>query len=275
MLNKKNLPYIAIITIIIIVAAYIFYTQFAPLPHLSNATANIFDGQPLNNSIYSGLYGVANNQTLANNISTAFASNNGYSKINGTPLALNGKPEILYIGAEYCPYCAVTRWALAIALMRFGSFSGLHYMTSSAADVFPNTATLTFYNSTYASSYISFIPVETATNKPDPAINFYYPLQSLNSSESTTLSNYDKGSSIPFIDFGNSSLQVGSAINPQMIGGDNWSTIVGILGNPNSQITEEILGTANLYTAAICEKTGNLPASVCSQKYVKSIEEYG
>ena len=26
------------------------------------------------------------------------------------PLTLHGKPELLYIGAEFCPVCAVERW---------------------------------------------------------------------------------------------------------------------------------------------------------------------
>jgi len=30
----------------------------------------------------------------------------------GTPLTANGKPEMLYMGAEYCPYCAAERWAM-------------------------------------------------------------------------------------------------------------------------------------------------------------------
>ena len=31
---------------------------------------------------------------------------------SGTPLTANGKPEMLYMGAEYCPYCAAERWAM-------------------------------------------------------------------------------------------------------------------------------------------------------------------
>src|SRR5258706_2836824 len=27
-----------------------------------------------------------------------------------------GKPEFLYMGAEYCPYCAAERWAMVVAL---------------------------------------------------------------------------------------------------------------------------------------------------------------
>ena len=44
---------------------------------------------------------------------------------NPAPLTSGGKPELLYIGAEYCPYCAANRWAMIVALSRFGTFSGL------------------------------------------------------------------------------------------------------------------------------------------------------
>src|SRR6202043_382420 len=53
--------------------------------------------------------------------------------------ASDGKPEILYVGAEYCPYCAAQRWAVVTALSHFGTFSGLGTTTSSASDVDPNT----------------------------------------------------------------------------------------------------------------------------------------
>ncbi len=272
-MNKKNLPYILVIVLIIVAAAYVFYTQFAPLPHLSNATALAFDNQPVSTSTYSELYSIANNQSLARGVSIAFASNPGYQKINGTELYAGGKPEMLYVGAEYCPYCAITRWSMMIALMRFGNFTGLHYMTSSGVDVFPNTATFTFYNSTYSSPYLTFVPVETTTNKPDPATGFYYPLQSINASQTVVFSAYDKNSDIPFVDFGNQSLQVGTPINPQIVAGKNWTDIISSLNQPSSQISENIIGTANLYTTAICEEIGN-KAPVCSQSYVESIEKY-
>src|SRR5882724_1500171 len=30
--------------------------------------------------------------------------------ISGTPLTANGKPQVFYDGAEYCPFCAAARW---------------------------------------------------------------------------------------------------------------------------------------------------------------------
>ena len=36
----------------------------------------------------------------------------------------NGKPEVLFIGAEYCPYCAAERWSVVEALSRLGASAG-------------------------------------------------------------------------------------------------------------------------------------------------------
>ncbi|MBV9382599.1 MAG: DUF929 family protein, partial [Streptosporangiaceae bacterium] len=52
--------------------------------------------------------------------------------ITGSPLTAGGKPEMLYMGAEYCPFCAAERWAMVVALSRFGTFSGLHTTHSAA-----------------------------------------------------------------------------------------------------------------------------------------------
>ncbi len=66
------------------------------------------------------------------------------------PLAANGKPELLYMGAEYCPYCAAVRWAMIVALSRFGTFSGLQHRplvaTHRRCRPYPNTPTWTFSN---------------------------------------------------------------------------------------------------------------------------------
>ncbi len=61
--------------------------------------------------------------------------------VSGPPLTSGGKPEVLYIGAEYCPFCAAERWAAIVALSRFGTFSGLRTVHSSSIDVLANTPT--------------------------------------------------------------------------------------------------------------------------------------
>ena len=65
-----------------------------------------------------------------------------FATVDGTALTQNGKPEVLYIGSEYCPFCAAQRWAMVNAFSRFGTFTGLTTTHSSSTDTDPNTPTL-------------------------------------------------------------------------------------------------------------------------------------
>jgi hypothetical protein len=198
----------------------------------------------------------------------------------GTALTANGKPEMLYMGAEFCPYCAAERWAMIVALSRFGTFSGLSTVHSSSSDVYPNTATWTFYKSTYTSSYLTFTSVETTTNVADSSsASGYVPLQTPTSAQQALLTKYDAppyidsahAGSIPFIDFGNKYVSLGASYNPQVLAGLSWSTIAADLNNPNSTVAKAVDGSANYITAAICQLTGNQPASACTAT-VKALE---
>ncbi|MCP4251713.1 MAG: DUF929 domain-containing protein, partial [bacterium] len=85
------------------------------------------------------------------------------------PVELDGKPVVLYYGAEFCPFCAVQRWPATIALSRFGTFEGLAASASAPPpEVLPNTPTVTYHGSTYTSDYITLSSVETATRSFDP-----------------------------------------------------------------------------------------------------------
>jgi hypothetical protein len=68
-----------------------------------------------------------------------------------TRLGPGGKPLVVYIGAEYCPYCAVERWPLIVALSRFGTLKNLGPSRSAADDVYPLTPSFTFVGSSYES----------------------------------------------------------------------------------------------------------------------------
>jgi thiol-disulfide isomerase/thioredoxin len=182
-----------------------------------------------------------------------------------------GKPVITYIGAEYCPYCAAERWALAVALSRFGTFSNLSGTHSSSTDIYPNTQTLSFYGSGYSSPYVSFDSVESATNKQ---VNGTYPtLQTPTAQQSTLLSSYDPSGNIPFLDIGNKYLITGASYSPQLLQGLSGSQIASKLNNPSSAVAQAIDGTANNITAAICAVTGNTPSSVASSPTIAAIEK--
>jgi len=199
-------------------------------------------------------------------------------KTSGQPqLTSGGKPEMLYVGAEYCPYCAAERWAMIVALSRFGTFSGIEPMRSSSSDIYANTATWTFAHATYTSNYVTFSPVEMYTNIPDG--QGYTTLQTLSSAQASLFQKYDgppyvsssDAESYPFVDFGNQYLIIGSSYSPQVLSGLTWSQIASDLTNSSSPVAQGINGTANYMTAALCKLTSNQPSTACTST-VQSLE---
>lgn len=188
--------------------------------------------------------------------------------VTDKPLTSGGKPEMLYIGAEYCPYCAAMRWPMAVALSRFGTFGPLTGIHSSSTDVFPNTPTLTFYKQQYSSQYLAFTPVEAENGHRQP-------LQQPTSSQQALWAKYDTTQgqqSFPFMDFGNKAVITGPFYLPANLKGLTWAQVASKLKNPNDPVTKEIGGSANYITAAICKMTGNQPASVCTAAPIPAIE---
>ncbi len=188
-------------------------------------------------------------------------------------LSENGKPEVLYLGAEFCPFCAAERWSLAIALLRFGTFKGLGTIASSPTDIYPSTATLDFFGSVFTSPYVNFSEVEVENVA-------HQPLMSLTKSQNALVNRYDTpkfvpgttAGSIPFIDFGNRFLQVGSSYSPALLAGLKAKTIAGNLSNHNNSVTQSIIATANQLTGDICNLTKQMPRKVCLSPGVKSAD---
>jgi hypothetical protein len=186
--------------------------------------------------------------------------------ISGAALTgATGKPEVMYVGAEYCPYCAAQRWPLIIALSRFGTFTGLQTTTSSSTDVNPNTITFTFRSATYTSQYIDFHSVETLDRDQNP-------LQTPSSTDQQLIARYDSGGTIPFLDFGNRYSSTGAYYLPDVISGVSWLALADTLKQPDSKEAKAIIGSANLITAAICKMNGDQPASVCSSATIQNLE---
>jgi len=204
---------------------------------------------------------------------TGSAAVSPLKSISGPALTLNGKPEMLYVGAEFCPFCAAERWSMVVALSRFGTFTNLHFIHSTPNDIYSNTSTLTFYKSTYTSKYLSFLPVETENIAEKP-------LQNLSSADSALLTKYTQGS-FPFVDVGGKYIVDGAQFLPSVLGsqqpqdaahhGLSWQQIATDLQNPNNPVAQEIIGAANHITAAICQVTNGQPASVCKSTSVTSV----
>ena len=206
-------------------------------------------------------------------IGSAGTSGSGYlAPVTGPPLTSGGKPQVLYLGADFCPYCAAIRWPLIVALSRFGTFSGLRTTRSATAngagqhEPYPATPTWTFYGSRYTSRYLAFTPVELQTNIPDPKTGGYTGLQALTAAQQELMARYDSPGSIPFIDIGNAYVQMSSLApyGPQDLQHLTWSQIAAALHDPSSALAKSIGGSANYLTAAICKLTGNQPASACT-----------
>ena len=178
----------------------------------------------------------------------------------------DGKPEVLYMGGEYCPYCAAARWVMLTALSRFGTFSGVQSMFSSSTDVYPNTPTFTFHYAKFTSQYVDFVPVEmwsrsaSARDAPD--------LQKPTAQQQQLMNTYDSSGGIPFLLIGGK--YVGSTpYNPQVLAGRDQQQIASNLSDPSQQTTQAIIGNANLLTATICSVTNGSPSAVCGSTGVQ------
>jgi len=194
------------------------------------------------------------------------SANQRLQRVSGKALlGSTGKPEVFYLGAEYCPYCAAERWPLIIALSRFGTFIGLKTTSSSSTDIYPNTPTFTFVGSTFTSQYVDFRAVETSDRNQNP-------LQSPTSADQALVSAYDNGGSIPFVDFGNRYAFNGSTYLPDILAGLSWQDVATALQQPDSSQSKAILGSANLMTAAICKLTSDQPTAVCSSPAIQALE---
>jgi Domain of unknown function (DUF929) len=201
------------------------------------------------------------------------------STIAGQPVLKEGdKPLVVYVGAEYCPYCAAERWAVVVALSRFGTFTNLGQTHSSSTDVYPNTATLSFHGASYTSDHLVFQGVETQSNQPSG--NGYAPLDTPTAQQQQLVQKFDappyvsSGSSgaIPFLDLANQALVSGASFSPELLAGKTAEQIASALSNPSDPIAKAVGGTANALTTLLCKLTGDQPAAVCGSTAAKAYQ---
>lgn len=182
-------------------------------------------------------------------------------KTSGTPLTADGKPRVLYVGAEYCPFCAAERWALAVALSRFGTLTNLGQTASASDDSYPNTNTLSFHGATYSSKFLSFTGYEQLTRTKKP-------LDTLAPADQQVYDAAMPGGGIPFVDIGGVYLSSGASYDPGMLAGMSHAEIAAAIADPTSDVGKAIIGSANVFSAALCKVTGGQPASVCTSSGV-------
>lgn len=194
---------------------------------------------------------------------------------SGAPPALvqGGLPRVLYVGGLFCPFCATQRWPMIGALSRFGTFTGLRYVQSSASDTPTDIHTFDFSGVTYTSTYLAFTPFETSDRN-------HKKLDTLPAADSTLLNTLDNqptlpsGQSqgtIPFVDLGNRWVMSGASYNATELQGQDWNQIA-TAATAGTGVGLQLDATVNWLTAALCSLSGNKPASVCSDPVIAGLE---
>ncbi|HUY52325.1 MAG TPA: DUF929 family protein [Streptosporangiaceae bacterium] len=264
----------SILGVVAIVVAFVVFkaTQSSAGSGSKSSSSNSSTGSALSASVIKNLTSVP--VATLNSVGSGSAYAKSVSAVSAPALTSAGKPEVLYIGAEYCPYCATERWPMVVALSRFGTFSGLHGIHSKGSpEVYPNTPTVTFYKSSYTSRYLTLATVEEETVSEAT-------LQKPTSGQQALITKYDnppyvsstEADAIPFIDFGGKYLIHGAQYNPQVLAGKTWDQVAAALNDKTSAIAQGADGAANMITAAICKVTNNQPSSVCTTPTIKNLQ---
>ena len=236
----------------------------------SNGSNNGADRTPAPASVTNIVTNVS--PSLLSQIGTGGVSN-PFKAGSGSPLTgSTGKPEVFFYGAEWCPLCAAERWSIVVALSRFGTFHNLNATTSSSTDSYPNTPTFSFYGSSYSSSYIDFVPIENADRQQNT-------LQNPTPAQQNVLTQYNI-TGYPFMDIGNRYVINSASYDPAVLRTNpsdpssqplSMQDIANQLSSSNT-ISNNVLGVANYFTAAICKVTNNAPSSVCNTPTIQSIQ---
>lgn len=176
----------------------------------------------------------------------------------GEVLKVDGKPRLIYVGAEFCPYCASERWAMVAALSRFGTFEGLKPTRSAVND--GNIPTVTFTDMKYTSDYVKFDAWETSDRE-------HKPLQTLPADVEALFKKYNPQGGIPWTFYGTHEMSgSGIPLEPLLAhtGDNGWNEIVGQMQTGTGDVGKSINANANMISAQVCELTGGQPANVCT-----------
>lgn len=185
-------------------------------------------------------------------------------------VATNG--VVSYVGAEYCPYCAFQRWALLVALAKFGTFTHLdNVVFSSSSDVYPHLASWSFVGATYASKYFTFDPTELTSSTPSKrGPGGYGRLERMSAAQKLAYDKYDPQGVLPFVDSGNHFVTLGASSSPSVLEGLSLDRIGNDLNDPRSPVAQSIDGSANYLIAALCTMALKAPPTVCSTAVIQA-----
>lgn len=172
-------------------------------------------------------------------------------------------PFVLFVGTEYCSFCAAERWPLIVALSRFGKFGTLYDVESTAIDFAPDTPSFSFYGTTFHSKDLGFHAYEVTSDVVKADDDGYVGLMKLSSSARRLWQRYDPAGTYPFVDVDNEVVVLQSELSPETFAQTTREQVAADLVDPANPITQGIVASANYLTAAICHADGDRPGRVC------------
>ena len=251
--RRLTIAIAAVAAIVVVVAVLVGVALFGPKQEAAASG-------PLDPAVYTTLSTIP--VATFDRVGLGVGVSNPPKTISAPPLTTDGKPGVLYVGAEYCPFCAAERWPFVVAMTRFGQFANLQAASSGAApEAYPNTATVSFHGASYTSDVLGFSGVETQTNTNQP-------LDKLTADQQKIFDTYNPGGSIPFIDYGGKATANGASVDPSIFAGKTQAQIATEIADPSTAISKAVLGSANVISARLCQLTNNQPANVCTSSGV-------
>ncbi|MEM3247773.1 MAG: DUF929 family protein [Candidatus Micrarchaeaceae archaeon] len=212
---------------------------------------------------------------------------------------VNGKPSVIYFGSITCIFCGENKWAMVLALSRFGNFTALFKGYSALGD--GDLPTLYWapahYNQSsidlgnfYNSKYINLITLEdtapitggfnlqplgkiqqeinaTGNLAYIDAIKFILQLNTFQGTPYTIWGSYNVGGA-DAVDFGNTMPTSGQQLPLTYM---THEQVLSQLANPSNQFAWTEYAAADLYVAMVCGSINNA-APVCSLPAIKQIE---
>ncbi|MGH2448152.1 MAG: DUF929 family protein [Chloroflexota bacterium] len=174
-------------------------------------------------------------------------------------LHIGNKPELLFIGAQYCPFCAAERWAIVKSLDQFGHWSGLTSSTNTQGESgFGLIPTFDLLHANYSSKYVGF-------DSKDVEDRDFKPLQKLSPAETEVFNRYDSSGGIPLVVAGGYSM-TGAGYSPGVIDGKSFKAVQSSLqSGSHTSYVADINSESNMITALLCHAGRNRPAAVCGR----------
>ncbi len=311
----KNLSYLTYVSLIIAIAAIaigifaLLTTTHAPnSTNTTNTSVTFGDtlagiNQPLNST----------QLLVINNASNSYFEIAGQMLLNGSldniigaqtnmtsQYMVNNKTSVIYLGSTTCVFCGENRWAMALALSRFGQFSALFAGYSALGD--HDVPTLYWVKadinssqvdlgSHYTSNYINFIAIEDTG--PITGAFFLQPLSTIQAQINATGNSTYMGAiskiianknfaGTPYTIWGNYTVPGADA----EVFGNQQPNSTGILpivymthaqilsqfATPSNQFAWSEYAAADLYIAMTCNSIGNA-APICQLPAIRQIEK--